>query len=36
MMLFKKEGLGDVEDITVINDNGVEEEFSDFFFVNVE
>lgn len=33
--VVKVEGLGDCEDITIIDDNGEEQILGDFFFVNV-
>lgn len=33
--VVKVEGLGDCEDITIIDDNGNEQTFGDFFFVDV-
>ena len=34
--VIAKEGYGDVEDIIIINDNGIKQSFGDFLFVNVE
>lgn len=34
--VIKVEGFGDVEDITIIDDNGEEQELADYFFTEVE